>query len=407
MFEKFLISIWDILLDLSPSLLVGLLIAGIIHQFLPPNMVRRKLSGKNFKSVLGASIVGVPMPLCSCGVVPTAIGLKNEGASKSAATSFLISTPQTGVDSILVSASFLGWPFAIFKVVAAFVTGLIGGTLVNMTEKKTLDLNIPVLPADENPDKKGNPIIQIINYAVFDLLGSIYLWLIGGILVAGLITLLVPDGYLASTEWVQGISGMLLMLLIAMPLYICTTGSVPIAASLIASGMPLGTALVFLMAGPATNMATMGAIYRGLGKRVLIIYLSTVAVMSILFGLGFDWILGDIAQTNMMHHHADKPWYVLLSTAIFIFLLTLLSGKKLMSKLTTNNIENTDSNMVLKVGGMSCGHCVASVKKSLEEIEGVEEATPDLNSKTVTVKGEELNKTALKEAILAAGFTVD
>ncbi len=127
----FLLNLWQVFLDLSPSLLLGLLLAGMLHVYLPKGLIHRGMSRPNLTSALRASLVGVPMPLCSCGVVPAALALKNEGASKGATTSFLISTPQTGVDSLLVSASFLGWPFALFKLAAAFLTGLIGGSLVN------------------------------------------------------------------------------------------------------------------------------------------------------------------------------------------------------------------------------------------------------------------------------------
>ena len=131
MIETYFSALWTILLDLSPALLAGLLLAGVLRVYFPDGLVRAHLSQATLGSAIRAALIGVPMPLCSCGVVPTAIGLRNQGASRGATTSFLISTPQTGVDSVLVSAAFLGWPFALFKVVAAFATGVAGGWLVN------------------------------------------------------------------------------------------------------------------------------------------------------------------------------------------------------------------------------------------------------------------------------------
>ena len=182
MIEHYLVELWQVLTDLSPSLLMGLFIAGLIHVYLPPGLIHRGLNQPNMASVTRASLLGVPLPLCSCGVIPTALGLRKEGASPGATTAFMISTPQTGVDSILVSAAFLGWPFALFKLVAAFVTGLAGGALVNR-----------FVPADPAAGRVRRPLrrpgtlrehglIGALRYAVFDLLAAIDLWLIGGVL---------------------------------------------------------------------------------------------------------------------------------------------------------------------------------------------------------------------------------
>ncbi len=263
--SAYLAATWQILLELSPSLLAGLFIAGLMHVYLPTGYVHRGLSSPDLRSVMRASLIGVPLPLCSCGVIPAAIGLRNEGASKGAATAFMISTPQTGVDSILVSASFLGWPFALFKLGRRSSPGWSGGALVNrLTEPDPA-------PAAKSPGADGSRralgMPGVLRYALFDLLGAIDLWLIAGILVAALISVLVPPDFFAGQPWSQGLVGMLLVLAISLPLYVCTTASVPIAASLIAAGMPAGSALVFLMAGPATNVATIGAVYRTLGGR--------------------------------------------------------------------------------------------------------------------------------------------
>ena len=395
------------MLELSPALLLGLLIAGILHAFLPPGLVSRHLSRSNSRSVLRSVLLGIPMPLCSCGVIPTAIGLKNDGASRGAATGFLISTPQTGVDSILVSASFLGWPFALFKVLAAFVTGMIGGILVNITEP-----GADVEPAKRNPDKKTgqshNPIVEILRYGIFDILSSIDIWIILGIIISALITILIPPGFLSGQTWTQGLGGMLLVLAISLPLYVCTTGSVPIAASLIAAGMPTGTALVFLMAGPATNIATLGAVYRSLGGRVMAIYLGTVAVMSIIFGLIFNRVLSP--GMAGIHHHGGEAGLLQLTCAIFLSaLLIFLLGRRLFRKHAGAIPISTDkgNTRTIRVRGMTCHHCVTTVKNALESVDGVEEAVPDLTTGTVLIRGENIDTKTLLRAVKEAGYNTD
>jgi uncharacterized membrane protein YraQ (UPF0718 family) len=329
--EDFLRECWLVLLDLSSWLIIGMAVAGILHVILPERFIRRHLGSRSVGSLVKAAVVGVPMPLCSCGVIPTAIGLKEDGASDGAAVSFLISTPQTGVDSILVSATFLGWPFAVFKVAAAFVTGIIGGLFVNLAPAAAA-------PAHESGSAEScaahprvNPLREFFHFAFVRLLGGIYLWIILGVAASALIGVIVPDDFFKGVWWMQGLGGMLVMLVIALPMYVCSTGSVPIAASLIAAGMPAGAALVFLMAGPATNVATLGAVLKKFGGRVLAIYLGTVVVMSIGLGLLFDFLLEGARGGNesMMHTLPDPVQFaaaVLLLHLIGAFLIRDAAG---------------------------------------------------------------------------------
>ncbi len=397
-------NLWQVFLDLSPSLLLGLLLAGILHTYLPKGLVRRGMSRPNMVSVLRAAFIGVPMPLCSCGVVPAALALRNEGASKGASTSFLISTPQTGVDSLLVSASMLGWPFALFKLAAAFGTGLIGGGLVNRFTRH--EESLP-LAETSGAMVSGSRPREVVRYALYDLLGAIDLWILAGVVVAGLITSLVPADYFSDRAWSTGMVGMLMVLTISLPLYVCTTGSVPIAASLIAAGMPAGSALVFLMAGPATNVATIGAVYRALGGRVLVIYLGTVIAMSIGLGLGFDFILGDTAQIHATHRHGTD-WISFVSAMLVIALMLYLSARRIGNRITEGRADGNaaDTDLVLLVDGMTCQHCVARVKRTLEDFESVMQASPSLSSGQVRIRGEQLDASALIAAVEKAGYKV-
>ncbi len=410
--QQFARETWAVMLELSPSLWLGLLLAGLLHVFLPSGLIRRRLAGDDMRSVLGAVLVGVPMPLCSCGVVPTAIGLRNDGASKGAATGFLIATPQTGVDSVLVSASFLGWPFALFKVAAAFVTGLLGGGLVNAATRGDRPAAPPSLQPIGAMTGRGR-LVEAGRYAVFDLLAMIDIWIVAGVLVSALIALLLPAGSLTDVAWLQGIGGMLVVLLVALPLYVCTTGSVPIAASLIAAGMPLGSALVFLMAGPATNVATLGAVYRSLGGRVLAIYLGVVALMSVLLGWLFDFVLGGAAAGAVAagHVHGHAWWQQLLAGAMALALVGLLLRRLVLARRARRRAATPDGGtapgeLVLPVAGMNCGHCVANVKHALESAPGVESAEPDLQLGQVRIAGQDLDRDRLATVIERAGYRV-
>lgn len=413
-FTNYLNSVWSILLELSRPLLLGLLIAGFIHEFLPKSFVRRRLAGNTWRSVTEAALLGVPMPLCSCGVVPTAIGLRNDGASKGAATSFLIATPQTGLDSVLVTAAFLGWPFAVFAVFATFFTGLVGGLFVNWTTPKAerTEAEGYVEVKDSAPRHKGwRRVTGAMHYAAFDLLAMIDLWLTIGILAAALISVLAPPGYLASIEWTQGLGGMLLTLAIAMPLYVCTTSSVPLAASLIAAGMPVGTALVFLMAGPATNVATMGMVFRVMGKRVLAIYLGTIAVFSIVLGTLFDRLVVPATgglHAHHMHHHEGVDPVSLVSTIIVLALLAFLLGRRAVNRVRAMRSGAVPEGAVtLAVDGMNCQKCVAKVKDICEASPGVTSAEVNLAGGRVVLHGAGIETGTVADAIRKAGYKVE
>lgn len=412
MLETYFNALWSILLDLSPALLAGLLLAGLLRVFFPDRLVRAHLARPGFGSTLRAALIGVPMPLCSCGVIPTAIGLRNQGASKGATTSFMISTPQTGVDSILVVGTFLGWPFAAFKVVAAFVTGIIGGTLVNRFTRHT-DSDTADAEQGDHWRTTDNRLLAAVRYAVFDILGAIDLWLIVGILLAAGVSAAVPPDYLRDVAWTQGIGGMLLVLAIALPLYVCTTSSVPIAASLIAAGMPLGSALVFLMAGPATNVATIGAVYRALGLRVLLIYLGTVVVSSVTFGMTFDFLLGEAAGDPVLHQHQTGAWWEIGAALLLIALMAYLMVRRLAARgagtVAAGGGEEAarpDTGLTLQVEGMTCQHCVANVRNALQSVEQVDGVVADLGSGSVRVSGQHLDRASLAAAVHRAGYRV-
>ena len=301
----FLENAWNLMLELAPWLFVGTVMASLLHIWLPKDFINRRLGSGGPSSVLRAVVFGVPLPLCSCAVIPATVSLKKEGAGQGSALGFLIATPQTGVDSILVTASMLGWPFALFKVVAALVTGVVGGILVDRKEfvqvpdKQKSD----ACCHDHDHDHVTTGWRKALNYGLYDLLYPIWGWLLIGLIASSVITTWVPeDQFIGFTE--AGIWTLFLTILISMPLYVCATASVPVAAALVMSGFPEGAALVFLLVGPATNIATIGAVYRLFGMRVLVIYLLTVIVGSVSFAMIFDAFWGlETTEIVLAHQH--------------------------------------------------------------------------------------------------------
>ncbi len=303
------------LLSLAPWLLLGTLVAGLLHGLLPQDFLRRHLRGKG--GVMKAVFLGVPLPLCSCGVIPAGLGLQKDGASKGAAVGFLISTPQTGIDSILVSTSFLGLPFALFKVFSAAVTGLVGGWMTD-----TLD-RTPSVPRAQDASGHEAParhtLKSMLSHAS-DIIGSIWRWVVIGIIVSAAIEVYLPSAWMNNLAAQGRLIPVLFAIVVSLPMYVCATASVPIAASFVEAGLPPSAALVFLIAGPASNLATMGAVYRGLGRRALGVYLLTIVMGSVGFGLLFDSVLPGTGRGSAIHHENVSWWAVSCSVVLTLIL---------------------------------------------------------------------------------------
>ena len=285
--------------EMSPYLLLGFFFAGVMHAFIPGMVYNRYLGGKGFKSVFYGALFGVPLPLCSCGVLPTAMSLRKQGASKGATASFLISTPETGVDSIIATYSVLGLPFAVIRPVAAFCNAIMGGWLINKFGDKD-----EVVPVDasakiccchhkqEETHHEGflRKMREALRFGFVEMIEDIGKWLVIGLVIAGLITVFVPDEFFALFRGNTQLS-MLLVLCIAIPMYICATGSIPIAVALMMKGLTPGAALVLLMAGPSCNMASILVINKTLGRKSLVLYLVSIITMAILWGHVVDYLL--------------------------------------------------------------------------------------------------------------------
>ena len=400
-------EIWALVNEMSPYLLLGFFIAGLLHTFVPAKLYRRYLGRNDFRSVVWAALIGVPLPLCSCGVIPTAMSLRKEGASKGATTSFLIATPQTGVDSILATASLLGIPFAILRPVAALVTALFGGELVTLATRKETNETVQRQVEDRPNLTFGQKCLDALRYGFVDMIEDIGRWLVLGLIIAGLITVFVPDDFFLRFADTPIVS-MLVMLAVAIPMYVCSTGSIPIAVALMLKGITPGAALVLLMAGPASNMASILVIRKGLGKKTLWIYLLSITLGAIAFGLGVDyllpreWFTSHLVLTHACCHTTPALFNVICSVVLCCLLVYALIMRFVPSK-RKHDHDHEHENILdmetrtFKVDGMMCNHCRANVEKTLQGLQGVEEATVDLASGIATVKGD-----VTDEAVIAA-----
>jgi len=275
---------------MAGSLLVGFGVAGLLSVFISPTWLERHLGGGGLAPVFKASLFGVPLPLCSCGVIPVSASLRQHGASRAATTAFLLSTPQTGVDSIAITWTLLGPLFAFFRPIVALLTGILGGGLVQAIVPDEVTSQTPDFPlAVDRAESQAPRLVAAFRYATVTLPADIGRALLVGVLLAGAIATVVPDGFLAGYLG-AGPWSIMLMMAVGIPLYVCATASVPLAVGFIAMGATPGAALAFLVAGPATNAATLTTIRRVLGQRTMLVYLLTVAVSSFGGGLLLDWL---------------------------------------------------------------------------------------------------------------------
>jgi uncharacterized membrane protein YraQ (UPF0718 family)/copper chaperone CopZ len=402
-------SIWQTLREMSPFLLFGFLMAGLLSVLVKAELVERHLGGRGFWQVVKAAIFGVPLPLCSCGVIPVAASLRRHGAGSGATTSFLISTPQTGVDSIMVTLSLLGPVFAIFRPVVAFVTGLVGGVLVNAFGHDAGD------PSEEQPvcteeccrgERNGaNGLFRGFRYGFVTLPRDLHKALIVGILIAGGISAVIPDGYLTAVLG-GGILSMVIMMAVGIPVYVCATASVPIAAALIAKGVSPGAALVFLMTGPATNAATIATVWKIMGRRIAGIYLATVAVSALASGSILNAFFRESAGSALGRTHGVIPGSV--STVSALMLIAVLAVAFFRPARVGHTPEKAEEggSIRLSIAGMTCSHCGETVQRALLESRGVVSAAVDLKRGEAIVSGEGLDPKRLKEAVEKLGYTV-
>lgn len=298
-------EIWLVTVQMAPYLLFGFLMAGVLSVLISRDYVRRHLGGRGWLASVKAAVVGVPMPICSCGVIPLAASLRKHGASRGATASFLASTPQTGIDSLMVTYALLGWVFAVFRAVVAFLSGIICGTAVEAVSQEEAQTDAPC----EEECCQPNPqpaIMRMLKYGFVSLPRNIAKAMVIGIAISGLISGLVPDNFFADKLGGSPVA-MLLMLVIGIPLYVCSSASVPIALAFIKAGLSPGAALVFLITGPATNAATLTTLWQIIGKKQLAVFLAVLAACALLAGGLMNLFSPALGVAEQVCHEACPP----------------------------------------------------------------------------------------------------
>ena len=396
---KYWYGISSLFLEMAPYLILGFLISGLLYIVVSKETIANNLGKPGVLSVIKAAIFGVPMPLCSCGVIPVAASLYKRGASKGATLSFLISTPQTGVDSILITYGMLGPLFAMTRPVIALITGVIGGLF---TEKIiSEDYSTSIKTNHKHPKKT---LKDAIVYAFITLPQDIAMPLMKGVLLAGLVTILVPENFFHDYG-ITGWSAMMLMAFVSIPMYICATASVPIAAGLILSGnLEPGAAFVFLMAGPATNIATISVIRKTLGIKIVYIYLSTIFTCAIFFGALINKFI--IIYPNFIAHHMNhNNWLNILSGILLLAVCLYAVLKKFFNNDVIDEIDNK-ADVALIVKGMTCNHCKQTVAEAINACDGIQDVTINLESGETCIYGDNLNKQQIITSINNVGFSI-
>ncbi len=404
----------QIFVEMSPYIMLGLIFVGVLNLLIKKETISKHLGKQDNFSIIKASLFGVPLPLCSCGVIPTSVYFAKSGASKGAVISFLTSTPQTGIDSIIATYGMMGPIFAVFRPFAALFMGIINGSLINKIfkqEQPNHTLFVEEYSLNEKNTSIKSKISAFYKYSFVEFLDDIAPQFVMGLLIAAAITYFIPDNFFTGSIIQDGLLGMLAVILIGVPMYICATSSIPIAMSLIAKGFSPGVAFVFLAVGPATNAASFVILMKVLGRKVAFSYLLILIITSIIFGYLLDYIfyVSGVSPLSLLssphHYHTTgiNSFYLFVSIVFLIFLA--MSFYRIYIK---KYFEKTkDSSMInLKVKGMNCNHCVNNVTKIIQSVDGTKKVEVDLATETAKIEGNP-DLTEIKRLIEEAGYKVE
>jgi len=406
-------------IEMAPYLILGLIFVGLLNLFITKDLIAGHIGKNDFWSVFKAALFGIPLPLCSCGVVPSSVYMANNGASKPAVVSFLTATPQTGIDSILATYGMMGPVIAVFRPFAALIMGIAGGiaarftspTLQETKPKINLSLDSYQMSSVEKKNFKYY-YKRLAVYPFVEFLDDISSQFIIGLFIAGLITFLIPENFFSGSIISNGLPGMIVLILISIPMYVCATASIPIAVSLMLKGFSPGVAFVFLAAGPATNIASLSIIATALGKKTTAVYVGMIAIMSIVFGLILDLIfslleIDPLSQLAPVHSHEMNhvgvfQWII---SGIFLILLMLSVYRKFIKpKIGSRSVPDSMKDEYI-IEGMTCNHCVMNVEKAIKSISGVTEVSVDLTKNTAYVAGD-FNQQELINNVEEIGYKV-
>ena len=430
MLLTFVTASWSVFVAMAPYLLLGFAVAGLLSVVISPAWVERHLGGKGLGQVFKASFFGVPLPLCSCGVIPVGASLRRHGASKGATTAFLLSTPQTGVDSIAVTYGLLGPFLAVVRPVAALITGVFGGGLVQAFDDGDHEPEPAPVEGElqscstggcETSNVNRPKLLEALHYGLVILPRDIGKALIYGVLISGVIAAFVEPQALESSLG-GGLLPMLAAMAIGIPLYVCATASTPIALGLIHAGLSPGAALVFLISGPATNSAALTTLWKVLGRRAAIVYLVTVAVASLATGLAVDGLIGAglipgsamVPAASAMSDHAGHAGHdegglssligLVSAVVLLVVLVNALRPRPGGGTEEDTVIPDSGQSLEIVIDGMRCNGCVQSIQRALSEISGVTEAEVRLEAGRATVRGNNLSADEVVGAITSLGF---
>ena len=405
---------WGICLEMAPYLLLGFLFSGIISVFIDDSFVYKQIGRKKFSSVLKSTLMGIPLPLCSCGVIPVAATLKDYGASKGATTSFLVSTPQTGLDSIFLTYGMLGPVFAIFRPAAAFISGLFCGLIVNIVDEEEHIHHSSNSKIKKNNSSFKERLKSGLKYGFLSLPEDIVVPLFQGLVIAASIGFFVPPDFIASYVSANALLEYFVMLLVSLPLYVCATASIPIALVLYSKGISAGAIFIFLMAGPATNASSIAIIGNIMGRKILYVYMVLIAFSAVFFGVLFDLFfeVNDNILNKHSHHHMHENLFYMILTVFFGFIMANAYYSKKRKNIPNIEIskkpeQSYADSLDLIVNGMTCNHCKESVESSIKSVHEDAETSIDLTSGKVLIRGLGLDEITIREKIEGRGFTVE
>tara|TARA_B100001123_G_C15293560_1_gene1018332 strand:- start:69 stop:1265 length:1197 start_codon:yes stop_codon:yes gene_type:complete len=396
---------------MSPFLLLGMFVSGLISMFINSRLILMHIGSKNFLSILKSTVLGIPIPLCSCGVIPVAATLRDSGASKGATVSFLVSTPQTGVDSIFLTYGMLGPVFALFRPLAAFVSGIFSGMVINRFDNDTHHHN----DTDDTPDDKKLLFERLksgFRYGFLTLPADIVVPLFQGLVIAAAIAIFIPPDFIAEYFSFNSYVMLIMMLAVSLPIYVCATASIPIAVALMAKGVSAGAVFVFLMAGPATNASSITVVKNILGEKTMYHYLLLISFTAIIFGLLLDSFIPIILPTisEFSHVHTSDGYVSILLTILFVLILVnayIYKRKSGIPKIADveTEFDGSKDRLSIMIDGMTCSHCKENVENAVYSCTGVENTLVDLLTGQVIVIGTRLDEKTIKDKIKDIGFS--
>jgi uncharacterized membrane protein YraQ (UPF0718 family)/copper chaperone CopZ len=406
--ERMLNETVRLFVEISPYLMMGFFFAGLLHVLLGEEYIRKHFSGSGLISSIKAALFGVPLPVCSCGVIPLAESLRREGASKSATMSFLVSTPSSGVDSIFATYALMGPVLAVFRPIASFISGVLVGVVTHFQERKETP---PAVPADDGKAKdklkRKKSVKEVFVYGFTVIPSEIAKWLIIRMIIGGAISALVPADF--GTRYLGGpLLSYVVILLISIPIYVCATGSIPIAASLMAKGVLPGAALAFLIAGPATNTVTISFLFKKMGAKITAIYIASIAVVSVGSGLIFDWIWQSLdPMVGHVHGGTHLPGFIRYGSAAAMLLVFINVRFDLIRRIAgpgkRGEYEVSKNTFNINVPDMTCRHCEMKITDAVKSLPGIQSVSIDLNNHLVAVEAD-VERQVIVDRIKAEGY---